>query len=409
MLHLRIMNILQINATDNPIGGASKMAYELYTALKKKHGSTMIVGKKSQETQHDLGISSIPKTFLQKLQSYLCANDLDFFKTDFILDTAQFKNADVVHCHNIHGWYFNLQTLQKMAVQKPIVWTLHDMWAITPHCAHAYDGELRDGFYSCRSLKDYPATIWNNDSYLSKRKRAVYEASNFTIVVPSQWLYNKVKKSALGKKDIRLIHNGVDTNIFYRTDKRAARAELNLPLDKKIILFISNGGLANTFKGGDHIKKLIELYKDNHDMNFVCVGGDIDTEENCSQVIYRKKISNQEVVAHYMNASDALLFPSAAENFPLVLLEAMACGLPIVTFNVGGTAEAVQNLRNGFVTQESTTEELQRGLEYVIRLDTDTREQMAQNSIADIKENFSLERMVEKYILLYNELANKTK
>jgi len=399
------MNILQINATDDPIGGASRIAFDLYSALKKEYVSKMIVGKK---TQNGDDIRPIPKTFLQKALSYAFSNDISFFKTDFILDTKEFKEADIVHCHNLHGWYFNLNTLKKMTAKKPLVWTLHDMWAITPHCAHSYGESMVEGFYLCRSLSDYPTTLWNNDKRLCRRKRDIYNNSDFTIVVPSQWLYDKVKKSILGTKDICIIHNSVDTKIFTRKNKQKSRIELGLPMDKNIILFAANGGLDNIFKGGVYVRELIEKNRRDTSMVFVCIGGNEDKE--IDNVIYRKKISSKGIMAQYLNACDSLVFPSIAENSPLIILEAMACGLPIVSFDVGGVKEILTHKENGFVARYGDIEDLLSGIRWLSSLSDVEKEEISIASSEKIKSVYDIKKMTAAYLNLYNKIyENKQK
>src|SRR3989344_725317 len=130
----RKLNILQISTYDNK-GGAAKVAWMLKQEL-EKHGHTT-----SMFVKHKLSTASnvyqIPNNFLQRLLSVAFASDLDFFQSNHILQTEQYRKADIIHCHNLHGYYFNLTTLQKMAQEKTVIWTLHDEWAITPHCDHS--------------------------------------------------------------------------------------------------------------------------------------------------------------------------------------------------------------------------------------------------------------------------------
>ena len=156
------------------------------------------------------------------------SNDIDLFKTDWITKTEVFIGSDIVHIHNIHGWFFNLNTLKKISDLKPTIWTLHDMWAITPHCAHSFGGKLKNGFYECPNLKSYPRILWNNARYLAWRKKNIYKNLNIELVVPSLWLKEKVSKSILGNKKIHLIHNGIDTNT-YKMSLEKNKGELNLP------------------------------------------------------------------------------------------------------------------------------------------------------------------------------------
>jgi len=114
----------------------------------------------SEKKSHKTDVFEIPRQIHRYFQ-ILLSNDIDYSKTDWILDTKEFKEADVVHLHNLHSWFFNLKTLEKISKLKPVIWTLHDMWAITPHCAHSYECELKDGFYQCPSLSSYPRIAWH--------------------------------------------------------------------------------------------------------------------------------------------------------------------------------------------------------------------------------------------------------
>ena len=183
------MNILQISASDNSAGGASRIAMDLHTGIIKTGATArMFAGDYSSGLPE---IEKIKKTTWDSMLSHLGANDSAYYKTDYLLETEKFKNADIVHAHNIHGWYFNLGTLEKMSTKKPFVWTLHDMWAVTPHCAHAPGEVGADGFFTCASRSDYPALLWPNEAHLKKQKKQVYEAASLTLVAPCNWLEKK--------------------------------------------------------------------------------------------------------------------------------------------------------------------------------------------------------------------------
>src|SRR3989338_4442165 len=170
------MRILQINTIDKR-GGAAKVSYSLKKELEKRgHETSMFVGRKySDEKNIKLlnDVSSFSNKVRRKL-SYWLANDIDVFFSDHILKTEEFKKADIVHCHNLHSNYFNLRTLEKISRIKPAIWTFHDMWPITAHCAHSFDGNLKkNGFFACPSLDIPPAIAWHNEKYLEKRKNKI--------------------------------------------------------------------------------------------------------------------------------------------------------------------------------------------------------------------------------------------
>lgn len=399
------MKILQITASDNSIGGASRIACDLHQDLPKlKIESEMFSGHKSSEESE---IHKIPKSLTQKILSRIFASDIDFFDTDFIIDSEPFKTADLIQCHNLHGWYFNLNTFSKMCSKKPVVWTLHDMWALTSHCAHTSLTKKKNELYVCPPNSPYPHLLWDNSSYLSNKKKNIYENSNFYITTPSQWLANKVKDTCLGIKKIKVIPNGVDLTIFKPLNKTETKKDLKLPTDKKIILFVSSGGINNPFKGGNFFIDIAKKYENEEEIRFVCLGGDKNYE--CKNIIYRKKIFKKEMMAKYLSASDVLLFPSTAENLPINLLEAGACGLPTVCFNVGGIPEIIKHKENGYLAKEISQENLKEGLDWLINLTEKETTDIKDNAINNIRLNFSLEKMILSYVEYYNEILKEYK
>lgn len=398
------MNILQIGTIDN-VGGAASISWSLKKKLEEKgYIMPMFVSDKKSDNKD---VFIIPQT-LHKYFQILLSNDIDYSKTDWILGTKEFKEADVVHLHNIHGWFFNLKTLEKISKLKPVVWTLHDMWAITPHCAHSYNCKLKDGFYHCPSLNSYPRITWHNEKYLSWRKKSIYKNSNFNIVVPSLWLKDKVEESVLNDKEIDLIYNGIDENIFKILDKKEAQKELGIPLDRKVILFLSDGGRKNEFKGWNFIESVINKYKEDRNILFICVGGEENgIDPKYSNLLYVSRVSDKTILSKYFSASDAFLYPSLADNCPLVILEAMACGIPIVTFNTGGIPELVKHLENGYIAKYKDSDDLIKGISYILNLDSEEINRIKIASRLKLVSNFTVEKMVNQYEELYIRIIKK--
>lgn len=397
------MRVLQINASDSLVGGASRVAMDLMQGyLQSGLETEMFVGTKFSNNEN---IHKIPKSFVAKFLSFVLANDIDFFSTDYILGTPSFASADIIQCHNLHGWYFNLDTLRKMSVKKPVVWTLHDMWPVTPHCGYAIGCGEKDGFYSCPSLKIYPSLLWHNEKYLIKRKREIYRNAKFSIVVPSLWLKNILQKSILKEKEIKVIRNGVDTKVFKPKDKTEVRHELGLPNDKQIILFLSSMGKANIFKGGQYFEAIARQYLPNKKTIFLCVGNKAKNQsKDENNIIYLDKTSDKTLLASYYSASDVFLFTSLADNFPLVILEAMACGLPVVAFDVGGVKEAVEHRKNGYIAEYKNLNDLVMGLEYVLGLNPDEYRTISEYNRRKVEDNYTLEIMTNNYLNYYQEI-----
>jgi glycosyltransferase involved in cell wall biosynthesis len=407
------MNILEVNASDNK-GGAAKVAWTLKEELRRLgHRVAIAVDHKYS---NDPEIFRIKETLywikaisallgrdlesaIKRRLSYWLANDIETFKASKLLESKAFQEADIVHLHNIHSNYFDLKTLEKISESKSVIWTLHDMWAITPHCAHAFGGELKDGFFQCPSLDIYPPIAWHNEEYLQNKKAETYNKSKFHIVVPSIWLKEKVEKSTLKDHPTSLIYNGVDTNKFRPQDKEASRKELGLPLNKKIILFLAKGGRTNPWKGWEYLEKIIQHFSSNPNIIFVALGG--DSKERSEKIVNIPYTSSQEELVKFYSASDILLYPSLADNCPLVVLEAQACGLPVVSFRTGGIPEIIEHKKTGWIADYKNLDQLIAGVNYLIKISSEELKNISLNSTERISNNFSLEKMTREYLDLY--------
>ncbi|MEZ4195094.1 MAG: glycosyltransferase [Candidatus Paceibacterota bacterium] len=394
------MNVLFIGTTDI-LGGAAVISWEIKKALEKSgHSVSFFVADKRSQ---DPAVTVIPKTRWRKVLDYIL-NTESFVNTDWIIETEQFKKADLVHCHNLHGRFFNLRTLEKMSKLKPVVWTLHDEWAITPHCACTLQGEdMKYGLYTCPSKEIQPKILWPYTKHLAEIKNSIYRQSKLHIVTPSHWLSERVKKTILGKQPTYLIPNGIDINKFTKTPKALARETLNLPPDKKIILFLAVGGKDNPWKGWTYAEELIKNDIDKKDRLYLNVGNLDSLSYQAGNCLFRPK-STPEETALYFSAADALLFTSVAENFPLVILEAMSCGLPIVSFDVGGVKEVLVHKENGYIAKYKDPHDLQIGLDYIMSLTPAEIEHLAKASAVKIRTSYNLSLMTTRYIDLYQTI-----
>lgn len=398
------MNILVIGTTDFG-GGAAKVAWEIKTTLEAAghHVSLFVADKRSR----DKSVTVIPRSQWRKIVGFLFATER-LIATDWLLDTEEFKNADIVHCHNLHGRFFNLSTLEKMAAQKPVIWTLHDEWAITPHCAYTLEGEvIKNGLYVCPDIDAPPRLLWDNSKRLAKERTAFYARTKFHVVTPSLWLKERVEKTPLCTHHLYHIPNGVNTDIFSYTSQSAARAKLKLPPNKRIVLFLATAGKANTWKGWTYTEAVIKHYESDSNTLFLHVGS--FTEEASTPTIeYRRHVDDPHELALYYSAADVLLFTSTAENFPLVILEAMSCGLPIVAFDVGGVKEVMIHKENGYLAGYRKTADLLAGIEWVSTRTATEREALRERSSAKIRGAYDVRQMTEQYLRLYQTLTNKT-
>ena len=322
-------------------------------------------------------------------------------ESKFILKTAKEISPDIIHLHNIHGGYFQTDLLPKLTKIAPVVWTFHDMFPITGHCAHSFECEKwKSGCGNCERLDIYPAIKRDRTKNLLDYKNKIFNSAEFTIVTPSLWLKKCIEESFLKNKDTRLIYNGIDLETFKKTDKTEARKELKLPENKKILLFSADGGVKNPFKGGEFVSLAFEQLKNRSDILFLNIGGESTQEsENWLDFGY---VKDPETMAKLYSAADIYLFPTLADNCPLTAIESLACGLPVVTFETGGVPEIVENGISGFVVEYKNGKKLVEALEKLLNND-ELREKMTENAVNTSKK-FSSERMALEYLQLYEEL-----
>lgn len=392
------MKILHINTIDNR-GGAGRVHWRLANEQKRRgHNVFSFVGYKYS---NDPSVREIPKNPLYYRLSKFFANDLRFSKSNWILKTDEYKKADIIHCHNIHSGFFNLKTLKIMSREKPVVWTLQDLWPITSGCTDSYRCKMEKPRKFC-------GILWDNRKYLLEQKKKIYKNSYFMTVTSSQWMTDKIKGSILGHLDNRLIFNGIDTRIFTPQDKLKARNGLGLSLDKKIILFIAVGGIGDRLKGASYVEEIAKFYINDKDKIFVAIGGNrninLDEKENGRNIIQTGYIDDEDVLAKYYSSADFFLYPSRADNSPLVVAEAMACGTPIVSFGADGITEMVSGC--GLLARREDFEDLLDKTKEMLSASPERYFKMRTLGMEKVKRDYSLEKMTTEYLSLYSELIS---
>jgi putative sugar O-methyltransferase len=383
------MNILHINTIDNK-GGAAKIAWNLRKDLESRgHISTMYVGIKYS---NDPDVHVISWRLLQHKLMHLTGSDLHFTNSDEIIKTDVYKNADVIHCHNLHSGFFDLSTMEKMGKEKPIVWTIHDLWPMTAGCTDT-------GRCAGEKPRRFLLFLWDRRKAILKEKKKIYNNTHLHVVAGSKWMQQHVKNSILKDNKQHLIYHGIDTRSFKPYDKEEARKRLGLPLDKKIVLFVAVGGSKNGTKGWSFVERTIVHYQESEDITFLCIGG--TPTEKLKNVIYVDYIEDKTLLARYYSASDVFLYPTLADSFGLVVAEAMACGVPVVTFDTDAIPELVEHKKNGYVTEHKDFSDLLAGLKWVLELNAEAIKKIREESAKKIAEHFSLNRMTDEYVELY--------
>jgi glycosyltransferase involved in cell wall biosynthesis len=333
--------------------------------------------------------------------------DLGFDNSAFLEGHEAYQNASIVHLHNLHNWYFSYLNVGDISRNKKIVWTLHDMHPLTGHCAHAMHCEKwKKGCGNCPDLGSYPPVKKDTTRLVHFTKNWVYQwASPMEIVCPSQWLAEKAKGVFEPRHKVRVIYNGVDTQKFSPFPKHKARELLHLNRDTPMVLFVAGDIFDNPFKGGEYLKALLEDSLVPNSIQFFALGAreDIHQKINFPNLNVLPYVKEPEQMALWYAAADVLLFPSVAENAPLTILEAMACGLPVVCFPVGGIPELISHKETGFMHPEMSATKLAEGIAYILS-DSKIAQDMAMAARKKVCSHFSLEKMVNSYVQLYREL-----
>lgn len=412
------MNILQINRNVHT-GGASRSMYRLHQAFQRLGHEAHILAASSQYAEphvstiyaHD-GKGRFVHAAASRLDGWMSL-PLVTRPTKKILDLTVFQQADVVNLHNLHDKYFDYRLLPSFSAQKPTVWTLHDMWAMTGHCAFAYEcRRWQSGCHVCpllqkqnRGLVEPSATYLDRTRSIWQTKRSLYGRSQLHIVTPSIWLLDKVKESILADAvSLQCIPYGIDTNVFRPIDQALARTALDLPLDVHVLLFAADN-IDRERKGMDYLIETLKGLDASGSIVLLTMGKKGFSAEALQQFSRRDlgHLSDERLQVLAYNAADLFVFPTLADNLPLVLIEALACGLPSVSFSVGGVPEIVHHMQTGYLARYKDVVDLREGIISLLS-DEALRSQMSHNCRQIAESEFALDQQAARYIDLYQRV-----
>lgn len=283
-----------------------------------------------------------------------------YFETKRMIKEIKKQNPDVIHLHNIHGYYLHIPTLFKYLKNEykgKICWTLHDCWTFTGHCPHfilANCNKWKTQCNKCPNKKLYPISLFidrSRKNYLEK-KELFTGLKNVTIITPSEWLKNLVKQSFLKDYKVCTINNGIDLNTFKLIKDDNIKKKYFIPNDKKIIL-----GVANVWGKTKGLEDFINLSKQlPEDFVIVLVGlnnKQIKNMKAYKNIIGIKRTENQEDLAKIYSIADVFINPSKEETFSMVAVEALACKTPVIVYSKTPMVEFV-NDKNGLVVEKNT-------------------------------------------------------
>lgn len=339
------MKVFAINAV--PYGSTGKIMFSISGILLKNGDKSMCATgfswHKSERNEHYLVGNFFSKSF-HMLMSIMFGNHCCYSRvaTKRLIKRIKEFEPDVIHLHNIHGWYLHIPTLfdYLKKSQLSVVWTLHDCWSFTGGCAHftfCNCQKWRTGCGECSNLNEYPIASYRDktEEMWRMKKDCFCSLDKLTIVTPSQWLSKLTKQSYLGKYPIQVINNGINLKNFNPTASKF-REKYGITKEQHMVLGVSLGW--NERKGLDVFIALAGRLS--NDYKIVLVGTDAKVDKRLpANIISIHRTQNQTELAEIYSSADVFVQTTREENYPTVNMEAIACGTPVLTFRTGGSPE----------------------------------------------------------------------
>ncbi len=409
------MKILHINNSDIS-GGAARAAYRLHKALSAQGvDSKMLVQTKASDDVFILGPTSKIAKGLGLIRPTLDQLPLQCYtqrrKTPFSTAWLPFSevlrkiygiDSDIVHLHWVAGGFVRIEQLPQ--IKKPMVWSLHDMWAFTGGC-HYDDGcgKYREHCCACPALgstKDKDLSRW----IFRRKAKHFSKVTDLTIVGLSQWLADCAESSQLfqDRKVVKL-PNPIDTEAYKPMPKEQAKQILGLSLKKKHLLFGAMNATGDARKGFSELVHALEHVSGN-DIELAVFGSSKpkDAPSFPFPVRYLGRLQDDISLRILYSAADVMIVPSKQENLSNAIMEALACGSPVVGFDIGGNRDMIDHMENGYLAKPYEAADLARGIEWVIN--HPQPEIVSQNAREKVSRKFDSSVVARKYIELYKEV-----
>jgi glycosyltransferase involved in cell wall biosynthesis len=403
------MKVLHINQSDIS-GGAAIAAHRLHSGLIDK-GIDSYLAVDQKKTRNNCVIPISRNRLLDEVSAritqYSGLNYINIVGSKRIQALHEFSDSKILHFHNLHGAYFNYLTIPSLTAQKPTVWTLHDMWSFTGHCAYSFDCDRwKIGCGHCPYPESYPAIKRDSSAWEIKLKSWLYSRSNLTFVCPSRWLKEQAQVSILRNFPIHHIPYGLDTTLYHPINQQLSRSAFNIPTDRLVIL-VAADSLADSRKGADLLLPALKSLPDSLKSRIFLLsfgnGGEKISGALDMPHLNLGHISSDRLKALAYSAADVFVLPTRADNLPLVLQESMACGTPMVSFDVGGVPELVRHHKTGYLAKPEDVQDFKYRIQEILENKTILKV-LGENCRKIAVKEYSLDLQADRYIKLYQEL-----
>ena len=422
------MKVTLINTSDAG-GGAPAACMRLLRALSlQKVQVTMLVRDKKTD---DVRVKSVRNTFFSNLKT-----DIDFLRerlpfiafgekdksVRFAFSTARhgtdvshselITKTDLLHIHWTNSGFLSVTNLKQIiSLGKPIVWTLHDMWAFAGGCHYAGDcPNFKQKCGNCPVLRHPRNRDISRSGWFAKR--AMYlKAHNIVFVTCSNWLADVAKQSSLlNGFRIEAIPNPIDTDIFAPQNKEEARSKYKIAPKTKVILF-GAANINDRRKGIAYLVEALQILKqtlaDTEQIEVLVFGK--NSSFDITQLPFKTRelgiIKSQNILADIYSLADVYVLPSIEDNLPNMVMEALACGTPVAAFNTGGIPDMVEHLHNGYLAEHGSADDLAKGIQHILY--APNYNQLSSEARAKVVNEFSNEMVAARYKALYESILKQ--
>lgn len=399
--------VLQINSSNH--GSTGHIMLNL-SRVAERHDYKSLVSypasrsNRSKIVDNSIEIGTIVERNLHIKLAYLTGWNGKFSKcaTKKFLKSVKKINPDIIHLHNLHNCYINLEMLFEVIKAKniPVVWTLHDCWAFTGQCPYysmVSCDKWTEECYECPQYRMYPESLVDKTREMFNLKKNWFTGvENLTIVTPSKWLKEQVKRSFLKDYSTKVIYNGIDLNLF-KPIKSDFREKFSIQ-DKKVILGVANPWSKR--KGLDLIVELSKILDESYQIVLVGLSKK-QIETLPKNIIGLERTSNQQELIKIYSTSDFFINPSVEETLGMVTIEAMACGTPVIVSNYTAVPESVDE-KCGVVVNEYSVDGFYNGIKAVENM------RISQEALLEHAANFDGIIKYKEYIEVYNNILRKS-
>lgn len=349
---------------------------------------------------------------LRKLTEKIGLNDIHRLSTFQLNRHPWYQSADLVTLHGTHHGFMNYLALPKLTNYKSTVFVLHDMWALTGHCAYSFNCDRwKNGCGQCPQLDSPPAVKRDSTRLEWRLKNWVYRRSRMSIISPSSSLAAQARESMLSRFPISHIPHGINTKIYQPLDKITCRADLGIPDDKKVIMFAAVNTKEKR-KGGDLLLQALAQLPERikKDVVILTLGKAGQELADIAQLpaINMGFIESDRQKSTIYSSADIFVTPTRGEAFGLTILESIACGTPVVAFGVGGVLDLVKPGVTGYRAEPENASDLSYGITQLLEND-ELRSEFVRQGVEMVQKEFTLELQITRYIKHYKQILDNSK